>query len=220
MTTFSDLPRRLGPFVVRSLAKTWRFRELDATGREGAPRTRLEPAIYALWHADLLSLGLLHGNEGAVVLVSRHRDGEIIANLLEEIGYGTVRGSSSRGGSQALRAMIRAGRAERPLAFTADGPRGPARRCKAGIVLAAMATGLPVIPCAAHAFPAWRLRSWDRFVIPAPGARIRVAYGPPIHIQRSRDPTSTTRWLERIERGLAEAAMRCAEPSSGAEART
>lgn len=182
--------------AARALDVTWRWRRRDPGDGKWAPARPplpLEPAIYALWHEHLLPLVLMHRGQGAMALVSRHRDGEILARVLGGLGYRTARGSSTRGGKEGLRRMIRAGREGTPLAWTPDGPRGPARRCKGGIVAAARATGLPVIPVAAAAAPARRLPSWDRFLVPAPGARVFVSRGPPLRVEpASPGPGSTS----------------------------
>lgn len=192
--------------AARALSRTWRWRvswagpatdgpegrEEGAAGggapggwRAVRPPAPLEAAVHALWHEHLLPLAVLHRGEGAVALVSRHRDGEILSRVLEGLGYRTARGSSTRGGGSGLREMIRAGRDGVPLAFTPDGPRGPARTCKPGVIRAAAATGLPVVPTAAAASSGRRLASWDGFLVPAPGATVCVSRGEPIAVPGS-----------------------------------
>lgn len=172
----------------------------------------LPPAVFALWHAHQLPLAALHAGQGVVALASRHRDGEILSRVLRRLGTATVRGSSSRGGSGGLRAMIRAGRAGRPLAFTPDGPRGPARRCKPGVVLAAAASGRPIIPVAVAARRAWRLSSWDAFLVPAPGTTIYVAYGPPLHVPpgAAAGTEATLEWTRRVGEAIEAQEALCA----------
>lgn len=209
--------------TARGLALTWTWR-LRAADREGdrpggdggvagwrgvRPPLGLDPAVYVLWHEHLLPAVLLHRDAGAVALVSRHRDGEILARALRRLGHGTARGSSTRGGGPGLRRMIEAGRAGRPLAFTPDGPRGPARTCKPGAVRAASATGLPLVPLAAAATAFRRLGSWDRFLVPAPGARVYVARGRPLAVPEGEDGVAGP-WTARVERAL-EAERRRAE---------
>lgn len=162
--------------VARGLGASWRFREVGS-GRALRGPQPLRPALYALWHEHILPLAYLHRGQGAVAMVSRHRDGEILAGVLAMLGYEVVRGSSTRGGAAAYRALVRAGRAGHPLAVTPDGPRGPRRRADPGAIRAAAAAGLPVVPVAAAAERGWRLRSWDRFLVPAPGSRVWVAHG-------------------------------------------
>lgn len=174
---------RGGGALLSALGRTLRF---DVRGREHyLPfRERGEPILFTFWHSRILPLAYLHRHEGAVVLVSEHRDGEYIARVLERTGFKTARGSSTRSGARGLRQLLRAARSGRDLAITPDGPRGPARRVKLGALVAARMAGLPIVPVAAGGGPVWRAGSWDRFVVPLPFARIRVRYAPPIHVGR------------------------------------
>lgn len=196
--------------VARGLHATWRYR-LAAPAVERRPSGRLEPAVYALWHEHLLPLSLLHAGTGAGVLVSRHRDGEILARILHDLGYRPVRGSSSRGGAAGLRRMIELGREGRPLAFTPDGPRGPARTPKAGAVRTAAATGLPLVPVAAAATRGWRLGSWDGFLVPAPAAAVYVGYGDPLTVPPELPEAGLRRWTRRMGEAIDAQAARCEE---------
>lgn len=195
---------------------TWRFRR---AGADGPPPPlsggRLRPAVYALWHEHLLPLSVLHADFGAAVLASRHRDGEVLARVLQSLGYRPVRGSSSRGALAGLREMIREGRRGRPLAFTPDGPRGPARRPKPGAILAASATGLPIIPVAAAASRGWCLSSWDRFLVPAPFATVFVSHGAPLAIPAREEGLDVAAWSERLARGLDRERRRCEARAAG-----
>lgn len=238
--------------AARALSASWRWRVSrdepgpaaaagkrdrgEAAGRREGPGWRrvrppvpLEPAVYALWHEHLLPLALLHRGEGAVALVSRHRDGEILARVLDGLGYRTARGSSTRGGDSGLREMIRAGREGTPLAFTPDGPRGPARTCKPGVVRAAAATGMPVVPTGAAASSGRRLGSWDDFLVPAPGATVCVSRGAPIAVPASGGGDGTgdgggaepargfdlEAWCRRVERAIEAERRRCEDAVRG-----
>lgn len=207
--------------AARPMAATWRWRVPDGEG--GARRVRtpvhLEPAIYALWHEHLLPLAFAHRGEGVTALVSGHRDGEILVRVLRRLGHRAARGSSTRGGAEGLGAMVRAGHEGRPLAFTPDGPRGPARRCKPGVVRAAAETGLPVVPLSAAASRGRRLASWDRFLVPGAFARVVVGRGEPLRIpaevgeawrgEELRDRETVRRWTDRIRRSLERERERC-----------
>ncbi len=173
----------LGRGFLGGLFATCRFR---VEGGENWLRFRREgrPVILVLWHAQLLPLVHERRGTGTVSLVSEHSDGEYIARVIGRMGMSTVRGSSTRGGIQGLKGLIRAARAGHDLALTPDGPRGPARVFKPGALLAAQITGLPVIPYAAASSGAWRLASWDRFMVPQPFSAVRVGYGAPRWIER------------------------------------
>lgn len=172
---------RLGTGLLRLLALTWRVRFTNPEVVE-ALRARRQPFLYILWHGQLLPLLWLHRRRGIAVIISEHRDGELIARVAEAIGFRTVRGSTSRGAARALLGATREVEAGRDLAVTVDGPRGPAGSVAPGALIISQRSGAPMVPTAASASRAWRLRSWDRFMIPKPFARILVTYGDPLTI--------------------------------------
>ena len=167
---------RLGSVLLRLLAVTWRVREVDGE-RIRAPLRERRPFVAVFWHGQMLPLLWWHRNRGIAILISEHGDGEIIARIARSLGYDLVRGSSSRGAERALLESIRTASSGTPVAITPDGPRGPAQTFAAGALLVSYRAGAPVLPVAASASSAWRLRSWDRFMIPKPFARVTVAYG-------------------------------------------
>lgn len=174
----------VGGRLLDVLFATSSFRETGAEHyRQHVDRGR--SVIFVLWHGRLLPLAYHHRGQGLVTLVSRSADGEYIAGVLRHWGYGTVRGSSSRGGGPALRALVRDVRDGRSICITADGPRGPRERIKPGALLAAQLTGRPLIPAAAGTPRAWWFEGWDRFLVPKPFAPIRVAYGEPQYVDRN-----------------------------------
>lgn len=190
-----------GRLVLGALFRTVRF---ESSGEEHF-RPLVEagrPFIFVLWHGRLLPLAYRHRGEGHVGLVSRSEDGEYIARVLEGWGFGTVRGSSSRGGSAALRELVRHLRAGRTLALTPDGPRGPRQRMKLGALVAAQLANVPLVPVAAGARRAWWFEGWDRFLVPKPFARVRIAYGPPHEVPRTADPEELQERALRLEAEL------------------
>jgi lysophospholipid acyltransferase (LPLAT)-like uncharacterized protein len=170
-----------GTAVIRGLAATWRFRQLNYEP-VGAFRAQRRAAIYAFWHAQMLPFLALHRNANAAVLVSVHRDGERIAHAAARFGFRAIRGSTSRGAAGALRGLVRALQDGLEVVVTPDGPRGPAEQFAAGTLIAAQQAGVPVVLMAAAAHRAWRLGSWDRFMIPQPWSRITVAYSEPMPV--------------------------------------
>jgi lysophospholipid acyltransferase (LPLAT)-like uncharacterized protein len=137
--------------------------------------------IYSFWHAHILTLAYTHRGRGAVVLISRHGDGEIIAQIIHRLGYGTVRGSTSRGGLKALLQMAQAGKQGHPLGVSPDGPRGPRHVLQPGLLVIAKRSGLPIIPLSAGARRERLLQSWDRFQLPHPFTRVRIVVGQPLY---------------------------------------
>jgi lysophospholipid acyltransferase (LPLAT)-like uncharacterized protein len=185
---FAPVPARVrwavaaGARVLRAMARTWRVREI---GREGWNDRRARKdggTVVAIWHGQMLPLTAHHRDEGVSVLISEHRDGEIIARVTRAFGFGTVRGSTSRGGSRALLELVSVLRRGGEIALTPDGPRGPRHTFAPGALVAANRAGVPVVCVVAHVDRAWQLGSWDRFEIPKPFARITVAYSEPTYV--------------------------------------
>jgi lysophospholipid acyltransferase (LPLAT)-like uncharacterized protein len=174
---------RLGVPFVRTLGKSWRIRLINNERSLDALRREKRPIVFALWHGDILPLLYHHRDEGVAVLISEHRDGELIARIAESLGFRTVRGSTTRGASRALVNLTRELSAGRDVAITPDGPRGPAKSFAPGALIAAQRAGAPVIAVGVSVKGAWRLKTWDRFVIPKPFARVRIAYSAPIELE-------------------------------------
>jgi lysophospholipid acyltransferase (LPLAT)-like uncharacterized protein len=169
-----------GPVLLRLLAATWRVRCNAGPGRDlllcGAP------ALLVLWHGRMLAAMPLRGHRGRgiTVLVSPSDDGGLADRALRRLGYRAVRGSLSRGGARALRELAAALTDGAQVVLTPDGPRGPRHAMNDGVAWLARARNAPIVPVAFAADRAWRLRSWDRCLIPKPFARLVVDHGDPI----------------------------------------
>ena len=197
-------------WALRALAMTWR---LEFIGGDPYVRPEGQPVLAAFWHQDVIVSATVYRDMAAEVPVSRSRDGEHISAVLRHLGYGDPpRGSSSRGGSGALRAIVRRLKAGCIVGFLVDGPRGPARVPKAGIIAAARISGQPILPIALVAHPRILFRSWDRTQLPLPFARVVVVYGEPMPVEK--DPEN-----EREEAALKELAGRLEAVRETAEAR-
>jgi hypothetical protein len=179
--------RWLGPALLRTLGCTWRLELPD-----GLPPHALDSpppaAIYVFWHRCLLPIAWKARGQGYGVLISQHYDGEIVAQVAEGLGYRLFRGSSTRGGREAMEAMTAALQGGRPMALTVDGPRGPRFQAKAGAIQLARVTGLPIYALQAAPQRSWTLRSWDGFQIPKPGSRIRGYWAGPMYVSRRAGP--------------------------------
>lgn len=169
---------RLGGPLIRLIASTWRYEYVNRAPVD-ALRAEGRPYIYALWHGQLLALTWAHRREGVTTMISEHRDGEIIARLVESWGYRTVRGSSSRGAGRALLGMVRELAAGSVFAITPDGPRGPAGSVQPGVLMASQRARAPIVTMRMDVDRSWYARGWDRFAIPKPFARVRITYGDP-----------------------------------------
>ncbi|MEO8909294.1 MAG: lysophospholipid acyltransferase family protein [Gemmatimonadaceae bacterium] len=171
----------LGRGFLQILGHTWRLRVVKGERvtklREGG-----NPFIFSIWHGQLL-VGLWHHrHEGVTVLISEHRDGEMVARAAQSLGYGLIRGSTTRGGGRALISLVRELRDGHEIAITPDGPRGPAGKFAPGALVAAQRSDVFILPVGVSASRSWRLRSWDRLMIPKPFARVTIAYGPPTKV--------------------------------------
>lgn len=177
------LARTLGPWVVRLLGMTWRVR---CHPKEGAAGVRARgAAVYAVWHGRMLVPAYVLRNCGTAVMISRHADGEVIARIIERLGFTTVRGSSTRGGAAALHDALRHLQEGGSAAFTPDGPKGPLETVHPGAVYAAARAGVPLIPVGIATPGAKQLRSWDRFRIPKPFGRVGLFMAEPLHFSEA-----------------------------------
>src|SRR5688572_16980999 len=155
----------LGYPLLATLGTTYSYR-VDGLEHLHAAEALGHP-IHAFWHGRILPGAMYFKRRGIVVITSENFDGEWIARIITKLGYGTARGSSSRGARRALRQMVRDVR-DRPVAFTLDGPRGPARVAQPGAVWLSKVTGNPIIPFHLESNRHWTLNSWDRTQIPKP----------------------------------------------------
>jgi lysophospholipid acyltransferase (LPLAT)-like uncharacterized protein len=192
----------VGTPLIEALGGTYTWRErgagelarVDASGRQ---------PIFAFWHGRILAATLYFRDRGIVVITSENFDGEWIARIIRRFGYGTARGSTSRGGARALVQLRRDMRDGRAAAFTVDGPRGPARVAQPGAVWLASATGNPIVPFHIEAESSWTIRSWDRHQVPKPGSRLAIAIGAPIDVAPAADDTAIEAARQDLERALA-----------------
>lgn len=172
-----------GTLFIRALGATWRMRVVNGHHIEALDASNTA-FIFALWHGQLLPLLWHHRGRRVALLISEHRDGEVIARIAQALGYATVRGSSSRGAERALLGLIRELKQGVTIAVTPDGPRGPAREFAPGALIASQRSGAPILPLAAGCPRAWRLRSWDGFMIPKPFATVTIAYAPATRVEQ------------------------------------
>jgi lysophospholipid acyltransferase (LPLAT)-like uncharacterized protein len=170
-----------GYWLINALGRTlrWRvegfhhFEKIFANGRR---------PVMVFWHGRILSATFYFRQRGIVVMTSENFDGEWIARIIERFGYGTSRGSTSRGGRRALLQLVKDLKAGRPAGFAIDGPRGPARVAQPGAIWLAGETGHPLLPFHLEASRSWELRSWDRTQIPKPFSTVALVVGEPLEV--------------------------------------
>jgi lysophospholipid acyltransferase (LPLAT)-like uncharacterized protein len=147
-----------------------------------------EHVILAFWHDQLLLMVTGYRGPGAKILISASKDGELIARTMRYFGQGAVRGSSTRGGRAAFKAMLALAKEPFDLVFTPDGPKGPRHTIKEGVVQLARLTGRPVIPMAFACSRGHRFASWDRFLLPFPFSRGVFSFGAAVHHDAGESP--------------------------------
>ncbi len=167
----------LGGLVMRLLGRTWRVRVYGREWLNARPKGE-QPVVYTLWHGQMLPLLWAH-NVRTGVIISEHRDGEIIARIVALFGNFGVRGSSSRGGTRALLESVKVVKQGTDMAFTPDGPRGPRHSFAPGALMLANRADVPIVTITGHVDRKWTLGSWDAFEIPKPFARVTVLFGEP-----------------------------------------
>ncbi|NBS54441.1 DUF374 domain-containing protein [bacterium] len=191
--------------LIRGLALTLRHRLEDPQGL--VTKNPDQPRIWAFWHNRILMMPYFYERlcpgRRMLMMVSRSRDGEFITRIMNRFRIDGARGSSSRGGSDALRELLR--ELERPqprdIGITPDGPRGPRGKVQDGVLALAANSGIPIYPVTAHYSRFWEMPSWDRFQIPQPGAVCRVVMGPAVAAPKS----LATSEMNRVREALANA---------------
>ena len=190
-----------GALFVKLLYSTLRVRHLhreipEALHGEG------ERYIMAFWHGALLMMVKGYVGERLTFLVSWHRDGEIVSRVMEYFGMVPTRGSTTHGGLKALQQLLKRSKEGYDIAFTPDGPKGPARKVKPGVVQAARMTGLPIIPVSYGASRKHTLRSWDKMNIPKLFSRLVFTYGKPISVKRKSTKEDIEKYCNELEKEL------------------
>jgi lysophospholipid acyltransferase (LPLAT)-like uncharacterized protein len=200
----------VGYRLIQMLGGTLRWRIEGFEHFEAIAAAGHQP-IMAFWHGRILPATYYFRRRGIVVITSENFDGEWIARIIERFGFGTARGSSSRGGLKALLQLTREMTAGKPAGFTVDGPRGPARIAQPGAVWLAKATGNPVLPFHLESRRHWTLNSWDRTQIPKPFSTVSIVVGEPFYVPQDADD-------EKIEaaRQLLDERLKALEPRAQA----
>lgn len=179
----------VGPLSSTYRIRVWNMKTEDSLKRDG------KGIIYTFWHNRLLPLVAYYRrfylsrfpNGKVDVLVSKSKDGEMAALMLHRFGFGTIRGSSSRGGREALLEMVEKVKRGGDVGIIPDGPKGPRYVAKGGAVALAKATGAPILPVGVSAKPVKVFNSWDRFMLPLPFAHVGILFGEPIYVAKEEE---------------------------------
>jgi lysophospholipid acyltransferase (LPLAT)-like uncharacterized protein len=165
-------------------------REIRRREREG------ERFLLAFWHRHVVLMAFAYKGSGISVLSSKHRDGEITAQAMRYFrNIRTARGSTTRGAVGGVLTQMRWLKQGLDLAITPDGPKGPGSVAKPGAAQLASLAGVPVMPIGWAASRCWRLKSWDRMIIPKPFARVCFVYGDPFWVPRGEDIEAASKEL-------------------------
>ena len=197
----------LGYWIILSIGKTLRWRVTGWDRLESVYRMGKKP-IMVFWHGRIFMTSYYFRNRGIVVMTSRHRDGDYIAEVIRRLGYEAARGSSTRGSLSATREALGALRVGKDIGFAIDGPRGPRHVVKRGPVYIAWKSGHPVLPFSVSVKKKWELKSWDCFQIPIPFSRALVEIGEPIYVAEAVPKEQLSEYDEHVQRALDEIVVR------------
>ena len=173
----------LGYPLITALGHTLQWRVEGLEHYEAIIASGRQP-VMAFWHGRILPATYYFRRRGIVVITSENFDGEWIARIIGRFGFGTARGSSSRGGLKAMLQLVRDMERGKPAGFTLDGPRGPARAAQPGAIWLAQRTGNPVLPFHLEASSHWTMKSWDRTQVPKPFSTVSLVIGDPMEVPR------------------------------------
>ena len=199
-------------FLLWMLMRSYRL--IKVAGREGVEEAIKDSggrAIYTIWHQRLILPIRLFARRGICVMVSQSRDGEYASRFLNLLGIETVRGSSTRGGYEALRILRRKIKAGTDAGLVVDGPVGPAREAKIGAPILSRIARIPMVPMSWGTDRCWIFNSWDRFMVPKPFARIIYRYGEPIWVPQDASGEELERFRQVLDERLNQGTRWCDE---------
>jgi lysophospholipid acyltransferase (LPLAT)-like uncharacterized protein len=190
-----------GAALIRLLGRTWRIHTLDEHFLEAA--RKISPVvIHAFWHGRMLALSYRYRDSSVHLLASEHRDGELMGQTIRFLGYGHVRGSSTRGGARAILQLVDKLRAGYDLGITVDGPKGPPYVFKPGSLQISKLSGCAIIPITASSKRHWSGSSWDAFEVPMPFTKVLIRYGEPVSVSPDASPEELEEKRLEVERIL------------------
>ncbi len=204
---YQSFLRFIGNYVlyilIQTLCKTLR---IQSSGKENvnALVNEKKKFVLAFWHGTMVIPWFAHRNLNLLAIISQSKDGDLLAKILRKWNYKVVRGSSSKGGEVALQIMIDHGKHECAVAITPDGPRGPNFKMKAGAVVTAKKSGVPLVLVGAGYKSKIKLHSWDNFEVPLPFSKVQLVYSEPIIIDGNLNRDETSKVILECEEKLNE----------------
>jgi lysophospholipid acyltransferase (LPLAT)-like uncharacterized protein len=195
-------------FIISLVARAWmatvRVEEIALADGIDPRRRGCRRCVYLFWHEYIAIAAGSYARLRIPVLISQHRDGELITKVARFLGGDAIRGSTTRGGVKAIRAMVQHLKAA-SLVITPDGPRGPRRIMQQGAVYVASEVGADIVPLGIHPVNTWRLKSWDRFALPKPFSKVRVVLGRPITVPAGLERDDMAQYIAECQKGMDEA---------------
>jgi lysophospholipid acyltransferase (LPLAT)-like uncharacterized protein len=190
-----------GYWILSAIGKTLRWHVINWENIDSVYKNR-KRIILAFWHGRIFATSYYFRNRGIVVLTSQHRDGDYIAKIIQNLGYGVARGSSSKGSHGATKEALRALQQGNDVGFAIDGPRGPKYKIKPGATYLAWKTGNPVVPFHVAVKKKWIMPSWDKFQIPKPFTRAVLIIGAPIYINSETSKDKMAEYEQELQDAL------------------
>ncbi len=204
---WQDILRFLGHYLsvylIDVLCKSLKIEQVNVEAINNL-KAQKKNYVLAFWHGTMLIPWYLHKGDGFAALTSRSKDGDLLAKILKSWDYRVIRGSSSSGGNKALEMMVDLSKSEYSIAVTPDGPRGPALQMKAGAIITAKRSGIPLILLGIGIEKKKELKSWDKFQIPKFFTKVKVIYSEPIYIDRNLGYSETSNLIKMCESKLNE----------------
>lgn len=199
--------RLLGNFLLKwaidLLCKTLKIEKTNQEVIDNLNR-QTQNYVLAFWHSTMLLPWYVHRNQNFAALTSLSKDGDLLARQLKSWNYKVVRGSSSKGGDIALGIMVDLAKNKYSIAITPDGPKGPVRNFKAGAVITAKKSGIPVVLAGVGFQRKWKLKSWDSFEVPKLFSRAKIVYSEPIFVNSELSYEKTSEIIKKCEQILNE----------------
>jgi lysophospholipid acyltransferase (LPLAT)-like uncharacterized protein len=196
--------------LINALGRTLRWKVEGLDHYDAIVNSGRQP-VMAFWHGRILPATYYFRRRGIVVITSENFDSEWIARIIERFGFGTARGSTTRGGLKAMLRLVRDMERGKPAGFTLDGPRGPARVAQPGAIWLARATGNPVLPFHLEAASHWTANSWDRTQIPKPFTTVALVVGEPLDVPPDATEGQLEQHRKELEKRLAALEVRALE---------
>ncbi|WP_319408521.1 lysophospholipid acyltransferase family protein [uncultured Desulfosarcina sp.] len=201
---YRQLFPRAGLLLVKIISRTYRYRLVDTENEQRALENN-GAVVYASWHQRFFpGITFFATRKPIAIIISQSRDGEMISRVVDILGWRSVRGSSSKGGTRALKELRSLTRQGYRVGHIVDGPQGPFGVIKPGLLTIAQFSGAPILPVITSAERRWVFNSWDRFMVPKPFSRVFVRFGKPIFVPRRLNPDDFESLRRDVEKQIKE----------------